>query len=153
MTIDKDCVVAIDYTLTDNDGNVIDKSEENQPLKYLHGHANIIPGLENQLAGKAVGDELTVKVSPEEGYGQVEASLIQEVPREQFAAINELAPGIQVQAQTDQGPVVFTVTEVKDDTVVVDANHPLAGVELNFAVKVVEVRKAEAEELEHGHVH
>ena len=153
MTIENDCVVSIDYVLTDNDGNVIDKSEANEPLRYLHGHAKIIPGLENELAGKTTGDELNVKVDPKDGYGEVEPSLIQDVPKEQFAAIENLSAGMQVQAQTDQGPLVFTITEVKDDTVMVDGNHPLAGIELNFAVKVVEVRKAEQTEIEHGHVH
>lgn len=153
MTIANDMVVSIDYTLTDNDGNVIDKSDAGQPLKYLHGHKNIIPGLEKELEGKTEGTELSVKIDPAEGYGQVEPTLIQEVPKEQFQTIENLQAGMQVQAQTDQGPVVFTVTELKDDTVVVDANHPLAGVELNFAVKVVEIREASKEELDHGHVH
>ncbi|MFK8137190.1 MAG: peptidylprolyl isomerase [Bdellovibrionales bacterium] len=153
MNIENDVVVSIDYTLTDSEGNVIDKSEAGDPLKYLHGHENIIPGLENELAGKVVGDELDVKVSPEDGYGIIEESLIDEVPKSQFQSVENLQPGAQVQAQTEQGPLVFTVKEVKEDSIVVDANHPLAGMELNFAVKVLEVRAASKEEVAHGHVH
>ncbi|MEC9281296.1 MAG: peptidylprolyl isomerase [Bdellovibrionota bacterium] len=153
MIIEKDCVVSIEYTLTDAEGKVLDKSDASGPLKYLHGHQNIIPGLEDELAGKTNGDELDVSIEAAKAYGQVDSTLIQEVPKEQFASMPDIKEGMQVQAQTDQGPIVFMVTEVKDDTVVVDANHPLAGIDLNFSVKVVEVRKAEAEEIAHGHVH
>ena len=153
MTIANDHVVAIDYILKDNDGKLLDQSEPNDPLRYLHGHQNIIPGLEEALLGKKVGDELEVRIAAIDAYGEVEEELVQEVPIEQFGDMEGLAPGIQVQAQTSEGPVVFTVTEVKEDSVIVDGNHPLAGMDLNFSVRVVDIRKAADEEIAHGHVH
>jgi FKBP-type peptidyl-prolyl cis-trans isomerase SlyD len=153
MQIAQNSVVTLHYTLKDNDGNIIDQSDDGSFL-YLHGAMNIIPGLENALAGKSAGDELSVKVSPEEGYGEKDPQRIQEVPKEMFENSAEIQPGVQFHAQGPDGnPVVVTVVEVKDEAVVIDANHALAGVDLNFEVKVVDVREASAEEIEHGHVH
>ena len=153
MQIEPNSVVTLHYTLKDNDGKVIDYSTDGSFL-YLHGAMNIIPGLENALAGKSAGDELTVKVSPEEGYGVKEENRIQEVPKDMFDNSEEIKVGVQFHAQSPDGAaVVVTVTEVKDDSVVIDGNHALAGMELNFDVKVVDVREASAEEIEHGHVH
>jgi len=153
MQIEPNSVVTLHYTLKDNDGKVIDYSTDGSFL-YLHGAMNIIPGLENALAGKSAGDELTVKVSPEEGYGVKEENRIQEVPKDMFDNAEEIKVGVQFHAQSPDGAaVVVTVTEVKDDSVVIDGNHALAGMELNFDVKVVDVREASAEEIEHGHVH
>jgi FKBP-type peptidyl-prolyl cis-trans isomerase SlyD len=153
MQIEQNSVVTLHYTLKDNDGKVIDQSDDDSFL-YLHGAMNIIPGLENALAGKSAGDELSVKVSPEEGYGLKEDSRIQEVPKEMFDNADEIKAGVQFHAQGPDGAaIVVTVTEVKDDAVVVDGNHALAGMELNFDVKVVDVRAASEEEIEHGHVH
>ena len=153
MTIAENKVVTLHYTLTDDAGTVIDKSDDGSFL-YLHGASNIIPGLENALTGKSSGDELKVTVSPEEGYGERDDARKEEVPREMFPADTDIEPGMQFHAEGPEGQMItVTVAEVSDDTVTVDGNHPLAGVQLNFDVKVVEVRDASAEELEHGHVH
>jgi FKBP-type peptidyl-prolyl cis-trans isomerase SlyD len=153
MQIGKDKVVSIDYTLTGVDGNVIDSSQGQEPLAYLHGAGNIIPGLERALEGKSPGDEVNATIAPEDGYGQKNPSLVQPVARAQFPGVNEIKLGQQFQAQTNHGPRVVTVVGITDDTVTVDANHPLAGETLKFDVKVVNVRDATAEEIDHGHPH
>jgi FKBP-type peptidyl-prolyl cis-trans isomerase SlyD len=153
MQIESNSVVTLHYTLKDNDGNVIDQSDDGSFL-YMHGAMNIIPGLENALAGKSAGDEISVKVSPEEGYGVKDDARIQEVPKEMFDSADEIKVGVQFHAQGPDGSaVVVTVVEVKDEAVVIDGNHALAGMDLNFEVNIVDVREASAEEIEHGHVH
>ncbi len=153
MQIEQNSVVTLHYTLKDNDGNIIDQSDDGSFL-YLHGAMNIIPGLENALAGKSAGDEFSVSVSPEEGYGAKDPERIQEVPKEMFENVDEITPGVQFHAQGPDGSaVVVTVIEVKDEAVVIDGNHALAGVDLNFSVTVVDVREATEEEISHGHVH
>lgn len=154
MTIKENSAVSFHYTLTDDAGQKIDSSAGQDPLAYLHGAGNIIPGLENALEGKAVGDQLNVAVSAEEGYGPVQQELIQDVPRSAFQGVESIEIGMQFEAQTGQGGAVpVTVTAVTDETVTVDGNHPLAGKSLNFDVTIEAVREATAEELEHGHVH
>lgn len=153
MQISANKVVSIDYTLTNNEGAVIDSSEGRGPLAYLQGHSNIIPGLENALEGKSAGDTLNVTVEPKEGYGERDDNLTQAVPRQMFENADEIQIGMQFQTMTEQGPHIVTVVSIDDENVTVDANHPLAGQTLNFDVKVVEVRDASAEEVEHGHVH
>ncbi|MBA1146145.1 peptidylprolyl isomerase [Ectothiorhodospiraceae bacterium WFHF3C12] len=153
MQISKNKVVAIDYTLTDDDGNTLDTSANREPLKYIQGAGNIIPGLERALEGEESGSQVNVTVQPDEGYGQRDENLKQQVPRNLFEGVDTLEPGMQFQAQTEGGVQIITVAEVGDEQVLVDANHPLAGVTLNFDVNVVEVRDATEEELEHGHVH
>ncbi len=153
MKIAENSVVQIDYTLTDNDGKVIDSSEGAGPLTFLQGAGNIIPGLEEALVGKKTGDEVTASISPDKAYGERVEEMSQQVPRDLFAGIDNIESGMQFQSETDEGPVMVTVVEVADDTVTVDGNHPLAGVHLNFAVTVRDVREATAEEIEHGHVH
>jgi len=153
MQIGKNAVVAIDYTLKDGEGEVIDTSEGRSPLAYLHGAGNIVPGLEKALEGKGEGENVQVTVPPEEGYGQRDESLIQAVPKKLFAETAEPEPGMQFQAQGPQGAQVLTVMKVEGDQVTVDANHPMAGRELNFDVSVVNVREATDEEKEHGHPH
>lgn len=153
MQISPNSVVTLHYTLKDNDGNIIDQSDDGSFL-YLHGAMNIIPGLENALTGKSAGDEFSVKIPPEEGYGNRDPGRIQEVPKEMFQDAGEVAVGVQFHAQSPDGhTIVVTVTEIKEDVVVIDGNHALAGVDLNFAVKVVDVREATEEEVSHGHVH
>ena len=153
MQIEQNSVVTLHYTLKDNDDNIIDQSDDGSFL-YLHGAMNIIPGLENALAGKSAGDEFSVSVSPEEGYGAKDPERIQEVPKEMFENADEIKPGVQFHAQGPDGnAVVVTVIEVKDEAVVIDGNHALAGVDLNFSVTVVDVRQATEEEVSHGHVH
>ncbi|MDW7748109.1 peptidylprolyl isomerase [Halomonas sp.] len=153
MQIAQNSVVAFHYTLTNDAGEVLDSSEGREPLTYLHGAGNIIPGLEKQLEGRTTGDKLQAKVSPEEGYGEVQPQLVQEVPRDAFQGVDSVEPGMQFQAQTQGGPLMVTVTSVEGDTVTVDGNHPLAGQSLNFDVEIAEVREASEEEVEHGHVH
>jgi len=153
MTIADNKVVTLNYTLTDDEGTVIDKSDDGSFL-YLHGASNIIPGLENALTGKTAGDELKVTVSPEDGYGERDDARLESVPREMFPTDSDIEPGMQFHAEGPEGQMItVTVAKVDDDTVTIDGNHPLAGVQLNFDVKVVEIRDASAEELEHGHVH
>jgi FKBP-type peptidyl-prolyl cis-trans isomerase SlyD len=153
MKIAHEKVVSIHYTLTNKEGTVLDSSSGSEPLAYLHGFGNIIPGLENALEGKEMGEKLSVTVEPEQGYGARDAQLIQAVPRSAFKGVEELAPGMQFQAEGPQGTRLVVVTQVAEDVVTVDANHPLAGQTLHFEVEVSEVREATAEELEHGHVH
>ena len=153
MQIESSKVVTLNYTLTDNDGNIIDKSDDGT-FAYLHGANNIIPGLENALTGKTIGDELTVSVEPGEAYGERDATKTQQVGKDMFPQDTPVEAGMQFHAQGPNDEViVVTVTEVDNDTVTVDGNHPLAGISLNFAVEIINVRDASKEELEHGHVH
>lgn len=153
MQIAHEKVVTIDYTLSDDDGNVIDTSHGGQPLAYLHGASNIIPGLEDALTGKQAGDELQVTVEPEDGYGEHDPDMCQVVPRNLFEGVDQLDIGMNFQTMTDAGPRLVTITNIEGDDITVDGNHPLAGVTLNFHVIVRDVRDASAEELDHGHVH
>ncbi|HEY7117118.1 MAG TPA: peptidylprolyl isomerase [Tepidisphaeraceae bacterium] len=154
MQIAKNTVATIDYTLTDPQGQVIDTSKGRQPLSYLHGASNIIPGLESALEGKSAGEVVNVTVPPEKGYGPRDPNLLQSVPRSNFQGVNDIKPGMQFQAQTPQGGQhVVTVVKVDPQNVTVDANHPLAGMELKFDVTVVDVRQASPEEINHGHAH
>lgn len=153
MRIAKDTVVSIDYTLTDKDGSILDKSKAQEPLAYLHGSGNIIPGLEEALDGKSAGDSIQVTVLPEKAYGLRDESLTQKVPRKLFNATQDIKPGMRFHAEGEHGHNTVTVTAVDTEHVTVDANHPLAGQTLNFDVNVIEVRAATGEEMEHGHVH
>jgi FKBP-type peptidyl-prolyl cis-trans isomerase SlyD len=153
MNISKDRVVSIDYTLTNADNQLIDSTAGADPLAYLHGHENIIPGLERALEGKAEGDTIKVTIPAADAYGERDEGLIMGVPRAQFSAAVPLEEGMQFQAQTPEGNRIVTVTKVEGDTVTVDGNHPLAGLDLNFDVTVTNIREAEAEELAHGHPH
>jgi FKBP-type peptidyl-prolyl cis-trans isomerase SlyD len=149
MQISKNKVAGIHYTLKNNQGEVLDSSDGREPLYYLHGAGNLIIGMEEGLEGKNTGDKFILKISPDKGYGQLDPDMIQKVPRSAFGA-QEVRPGMKF--STNQGGVV-TVTEVGLENITVDANHPLAGVELNFEVEIMEVRKATSEEITHGHVH
>jgi len=153
LHIEKNRVVFLHYTLKDDDGTVIDSSNGKPPMSYLHGKNNIIPGLEQALAGKAAGDKLEVSVPPEQGYGRRDDRLVQIVPRSKFENVGDLQPGMQVRASGPQGARIVTVVRVDRDFITVDANHPLAGRTLHFSVEVAEVRKATHEEVSHGHVH
>lgn len=153
MQIAKDLVASIEYTLTDDAGNVIDSSVGGEPLAYLHGAGNIIPGLEDALEGKKAGDTFKVNIAPADGYGEKNEGLMQVVPKEMFQGVDTIEVGMQFHAQTDHGLQVITVAAVEGNNITVDGNHPLAGKNLNFDVKVIEVRAASEEELDHGHVH
>jgi FKBP-type peptidyl-prolyl cis-trans isomerase SlyD len=153
MQITANCVVSMHYTLKNDAGGVIDSSSGGEPLAYLHGAGNIVPGLEKALEGKQAGDQLSVKVAPEEGYGVRDEALVQQVPRRAFQGVRDIKPGMRFNAQSAQGPMQVTVTGVQGDLVTIDGNHDLAGQTLNFEVEVTSVREATAEELMHGHVH
>src|SRR5215216_5409959 len=153
MHVAKDKVVTIDYTLTGAGGDVLDSSQGGEPLTYLHGAGAMIPGLERALEGRNAGDTLKATVSPDQGYGEKDPSLVQPVPRERFPGLPDIRPGMQFTAQGRNGSRVVTVVAVDDQNVTVDANHPLAGQTLNFDVKVIDVRNATSEELAHGHAH
>lgn len=153
MRIAKEIVASIEYELTDDQGQVLDSSKDGPPLSYLHGAGNLIPGLETELEGKGSGDAFKVRIAPENAYGERHEEMVQAVPRTQFPEGAEIEVGAQFQASTPSGDHVVTVVGVEGDEVTLDGNHPLAGKHLNFDVKVVEVREASAEELEHGHVH
>jgi FKBP-type peptidyl-prolyl cis-trans isomerase SlyD len=154
MTIAQHKVVTIHYKVSDSESDeVIDSSENAEPMTYLHGAQNIIPGLEQALEGKAVGDELEVVVEAADAYGERSDDRIQQVPMEAFQGMEKVEPGMAVTAQTDQGQINLVITEVNGDMVTVDANHPLAGKSLKFEVSVEDVRDASEEEMAHGHVH
>jgi len=153
MNIAQDSVVSIHYTLKNPEGEVIDSSDGGDPLVYLHGAGNIIPGLENALIGKAVDDELEVVVAPGEGYGDYNQELLQKVPLSAFDGVDSVEVGAQFQASTANGPINVVVVDVEDEHATLDGNHPLAGVELHFAVKIAAIREASAEEKDHGHAH
>ncbi|MEO8161116.1 MAG: peptidylprolyl isomerase [Arenimonas sp.] len=153
MQIAERTVASFHYTLTDDAGTVIDTSRGREPLTYLHGAGNIVPGLEKEMVGRQAGDRFDVEVSPEEGYGQPEPQLLQVVPREAFQGVDQLQVGMEFQTQTAQGPMSVAIAKIDGDAVTVDGNHPLAGKKLHFAVEVTDVRDASLEELSHGHVH
>jgi FKBP-type peptidyl-prolyl cis-trans isomerase SlyD len=153
MKIAKENVVSIHYTLTNDAGEVLDSSSGGEPLEYLHGFGNIIPGLEAALVGKSAGDKFKVTVEPAQAYGERNDQLVQKVPRSQFPQPNQIQAGMQFQANGPHGPMVLTVVEVDDNDVTVDGNPELAGQTLHFDVEVTGVRAASKEELDHGHVH
>lgn len=153
MLVASNKVISIDYTLRNDAGDILDQSTPDAPLLYLHGHNNLISGLEAALAGKGQGDQIEASIPPEEAYGPYNETLIQTVPREMFQGIDQIEPGMQFQAQTEQGVQVVTVKEASDEGITIDANHALAGETLHFDVTIKEIRDASEEELSHGHVH
>ncbi len=153
-TVKKDRVITMNFVLKNEQGEVLDSSEKGHPLEYLHGANDIIPGLEKALDGKKLGDELTAVIPPVDAYGEYEVSLVDEVSRDQFPGVEDIEPGMQFQTQMDDGaPMIINVTAVDDDVVVVDGNHPLAGMTLVFDIEITGIRAACEEELAHGHVH
>lgn len=150
-----DAVVTIHYTLKDDAGTVIDSSRDGDPFAYLHGHQNIVPGLERQLEGKSPGDSVQAVVQPEEGYGPRIDNAEMAVPRSELPADADLQVGMQLMAQEAENsqPRPVWIAAVDGDSVTMDFNHPLAGVTLHFDVEILEIRAAEKQELEHGHPH
>ncbi len=146
MKITENKYVEIDYTLT-VDGKVVDKSEPNDPLGFVSGTGQIVPGLDNAIQGKETGDAVNVSFSAEDGYGPVEESLLQKLPKDNFPADLKIEPDMVFQAETPHGTMSFRIAEVKDDCVIADLNHPLAGKSLTFDVVIREVRDATDEEL------
>ena len=152
-TIEKDQVVSFHYTLKDKDGNVIDQSVGGDPLTYLHGHHNIIPGLESHMTKKKVGDKLKVHVTPENGYGSYDPEKRFLIERAQLPDV-ELEPGMALELHAEDGETLMAaIVAVDEQAVEVDANHPMAGQDLFFEVEVMDIRGASPEEIEHGHVH
>lgn len=154
MKIADGCVVAMDYTLKTEDGSLIDTSEGDEPMWYLHGSGQIVPGLESALTGRAVGDKLEAVVKPEDGYGPRHDDRVLTVPRSKLPDSPEPEVGMQLEAQGRRGEqVVLWVTDINGDEVTLDGNHPLAGQTLHFEVEVKDVREATADEKKHGHAH
>jgi FKBP-type peptidyl-prolyl cis-trans isomerase SlyD len=153
VEITADSVVLIHYTLKDDSGAVLDSSAGGEPLAYIQGHGNLVPGLEKALEGKQDGNTLVITVSPADGYGIRDEKLVQRVPKRSLQGSGEIRKGMQFQARTDDGMRLFTVTGVAGDMVMLDGNHPLADQNLHFDIEVVSVRESTTEELEHGHVH
>ncbi|MFD2176975.1 peptidylprolyl isomerase [Veronia pacifica] len=153
MKVCKDVVVSLSYQVKNEDGVMVDESTKEAPLQYLHGHENLIPGLENALEGREQGDTFEVTVAPEEAYGEYHDAMVQRVPAEVFQGVDEITVGMRFLADTDQGPISVEVTEVDGDEVVVDGNHMLAGQTLTFNVEVLDMREATEDEVAHGHIH
>ena len=153
-TVEAGKVVFIHFTLKNDAGDIIDSSDGNEPLIYLHGADNIVPGLESELQGKKVGDKVKAVIAPEDGYGERDDAGAQRVPRDEFPAEMEVEVGMPFHAETGDGALITVwVTDVTPYYVELDMNHPLAGETLHFDVEVVKIREATDGELEHGHPH
>lgn len=154
MTVETDSVVTISYTLRNGEGSVLDSSGEDGSIAYLHGHQNIVPGLESALTGQEVGSTVNAEVQPAEGYGERREDLVFSVPRDRMPEGEDLTEGMQFRAQAAEGQdVVVTLIDIGEEEVTLDGNHPLAGETLHFDVKIEDIREATPEEIEHGHVH
>jgi FKBP-type peptidyl-prolyl cis-trans isomerase SlyD len=153
MKIVANAVVSIEYVLRDDQGDVIDSSEGDEPLAYIHGHEQIVPGLENALAGRIKGDAVDAVIAPKDGYGDHDDELIIRITRDELPP--EMVPevGMEIGAEDEDGEQMYMITEINGPELTLDGNHPLAGKTLHFAVKIVDVRMASKEELLHGHVH
>ncbi len=152
MQIAKNAVASIEYVLKDAEGKIIDQSPEGQPLVYMHGTGVLVQGLEDALEGKSSGDEFTVTVPAAKAYGQRDENLVGKLPASEFSGM-PLEVGSVYVIQTPAGRLPAMVKDISSDVVVVDANHPLAGKDLTFDIKIADVREADAEELAHGHAH
>ena len=153
MHISEQKVVLLNYEVIDDQGQLIDRSEEGSPLSYIHGFGQLIPGLETALEGHGPGDKIELDVPPEQGYGEHSEEGVQTVSRNQFDDGIEIKVGMQFEAQDDEAHQIVTVIAVDGETITLDTNHPLAGKTLHFTVEVLEVHNATAEELENGRVH
>jgi FKBP-type peptidyl-prolyl cis-trans isomerase SlyD len=153
MQVADNMAVSIHYTLTNDDGEVLDSSIGDEALVFLQGSGNIIPGLENAMVGKVTGDKFNVRIVPEEAYGELMEDMIQVLSRDMFEGIDNIEVGMQFHADVSSGPGVVTVVSIEGDDITIDGNHPLAGVALNFDVEVIDVRLATDEEASHGHIH
>lgn len=153
MKIQNNSVVSIHFGVAEVDGHALDSTENGAPLEYIQGSHYLVPGLEAELEGKEVGDKFDIKLEAEQAYGLFQEELVQQVPRSLFEGVDEIEVGMSFMAETEQGPRTVEVTEVTEDAVSIDANHPLAGMALQFVGEVVGIRAATAEELAHGHIH
>ncbi|MBL7005371.1 MAG: peptidylprolyl isomerase [Gammaproteobacteria bacterium] len=153
MIIEKDKAVTINYRLTDNEGQFIDESQDSS-FCYLHGHENIIPGLEAGLLAKRKGDTFSLTIEPKDGYGERDESLVEDVPKNMFPTEEEIKPGMDFHAQgPNEELITITILEVNEETIKIDANDQLAGVTLNFDIEVIDIRDADESEIDHGHIH
>ena len=153
MQVADNTAVSIHYTLTNDDGEVLDSSIGDEALVYLHGGGNIISGLEKALHGKATGDKFNVRIPAEDAYGELMDEMVQVISREMFEGIDNIEVGMQFHADVSSGTGVVTVVNIDGDDITIDGNHPLAGLALTFDVEVIEVRAATQEEMAHGHIH
>jgi len=154
LLIGENSVVTVNYTLTDDAGKVLDSSDGSKPMVYLHGAGTIVPGLEKALVGKGAGESLKVRVEPSDAYGELIPDGIKTIERSAFEGVDVVEVGMAFDAEAPDGTEQhIVVTKVEDDTVTININHPLAGVTLNFDIKILNVREATKEELEHGHSH
>lgn len=153
MKITRHTVATLEYTLTDAEGDVLDSTEGGPPLSYVHGTGTLIRGLESALEGKDAGETVVVEILPADAYGERDEELVQSVARDALPDDQEIVAGMHLEAESPEGTQLVTVVEVGDDHVVLDLNHPLAGVTLRFDVRIVATRMATPEEVEHGHVH
>ena len=153
MQVADNMAVSIHYTLTNDDGEVLDSSIGDEALVFLQGSGNIISGLENAMVGKVVGDKFNVRIAPEDAYGELMEDMIQVISRDMFEGIDDIEVGMQFHADVSSGSGVVTVVSIDDDNITIDGNHPLAGLALTFDVEVIDVRPATKEETSHGHIH
>ena len=152
MIIEENTVVSLHFTLTNDKGEMLDSSTDSEPLCYLHGGIGVLPSLEKELQGKAVSDKFLVVIQPEDAYGDMRPELISTAPRNAFAGIENIEPGMQFEARSPSGEMqMVTVKEVGEESVTVDANHPFAGQILHFDVSIENIRKATDEEIANGH--
>ncbi len=150
MQVANNRVATFEFTVTDENGEILDSSAESGAYPYLHGVGHLIPGLESEMEGKSVGDRFTASITPELGYGEWDESLVQNIPRSRFDGIEDLHEGMMVEAHYEDGARVMTVTSIGDEMITIDGNHPLAGLTLNFDVKMIDIREATPEELNEG---
>jgi FKBP-type peptidyl-prolyl cis-trans isomerase SlyD len=153
MKVAKNTVVSLNYTLKNNEGEILDTSDGREPLVYLHGVGALIPGLENVLDGENEGSKVSTVIKPEDGYGHRTDELLHKVPKSGFTGDEEMQEGMRVQLETENGPAIAIISKIEGEEVTLDLNHPLAGMELHFDVEVVGIREAQKEEIEHGHAH
>lgn len=153
MKCEANCVVEFHLSIFDSENKLVDSTLDDEPVQLLLGRQSLVPGVDEALIGKEAGAELKLALTADEAYGEYSADDIQTLPITMFEEVEDLDVGLELFADTDQGPKVVTVREINDGLVTIDGNHPLAGQDLNFEVKLLSVRPASAEELDHGHVH
>ncbi|MDA3809324.1 MAG: peptidylprolyl isomerase [Spirochaetaceae bacterium] len=154
LKIQDNLVVTINYKLTDDEGIVLDSSEGDEPMAYIHGTDSLVPGLEKAMYDKSIGDSLKVRVESADGYGEILPDLVQEMDRKDFKDMEPIEVGMEFHSQDENGEILqIEIKKIENDKVTIDANHPFAGMNLNFEIDIVDIREASEEELDHGHVH
>ena len=153
MKVAKSKVVTLEFTLKDDQGHVIETSDRTEPIIYLHGYDNLIPGLEKALENRENGDSFTVTIPPEQGYGLRDERLVMVVDKSELGIDEKIEIGMELEAHTEDNMQVFYVTAINGNSVTLDGNHPLSGITLVFSVKVTDIRDATKEEIKHEHVH